>query len=105
MSTCALVGATDFNAVHFESQGFDCVIAVDGGYESLRAIGCEPDVAVGDFDSLGFVPAGDNVDVHPSEKDESDMELAIRMAAARGFDTLLIYGALAQRLAAAGRGL
>lgn len=98
MPVCALVGATDFNAEHFASQRFDCVIAVDGGYASLRQAGCVPDLVVGDFDSLGFVPQGESVVRFPTEKDESDMELAIRGAVEGGCDTLLFYGALAQRL-------
>ena len=98
MSICALVGSTDFNSEHFSSQRFDCVIAVDAGYESLASIGCEPDLVVGDFDSLGYVPDGTNVQVHPSVKDESDMELAIRLAESRGCESFLMYGALAARL-------
>lgn len=64
----------------------------------LQAIGCTPDLVVGDFDSLGFVPEGQNIMRFPREKDESDMELAVRGAAEGGCDELLFYGALAQRL-------
>lgn len=98
MSTCALVGASDFNAGHFAAQHFDCVIAADRGYASLVEAGFEPDIVVGDFDSLGYVPQGENVERFPSEKDESDMELAVRRAYEAGHDTLLFYGALAGRL-------
>jgi thiamine pyrophosphokinase len=98
VARCALVGAVDFNAKHFHSQQFDCVIAVDRGYLLLHAIGCEPDLVVGDFDSLGYVPQGKNVMRFPCEKDESDMELAIRGAYEGGCDDLVLYGALAQRL-------
>lgn len=98
MPTCALVGATDFNAQHFASQRFDFVIAADRGYASLTDAGFVPDVVVGDFDSLGYVPQGDDVERFPSEKDESDMELAVRRACEAGCDTLLFYGALGGRL-------
>ena len=93
----ALVGAVYFNAGHFASQQFDCVIAVDRGYASLRRIGVMPDVAVGDFDSLGFVPACPTR-TFPVEKDASDMELAMREALDRGADEVLLYGAFSARL-------
>lgn len=93
----ALVGAVYFNAEHFRSQDFDCVIAVDRGYASLRRIGIMPDAAVGDFDSLGFVPACPTR-AFPVEKDASDMELAMREALDRGADEVLLYGAFSARL-------
>ncbi|MGI6591206.1 MAG: thiamine diphosphokinase [Eggerthellaceae bacterium] len=93
----ALVGAVQFNGGHFLKQRFDCVIAVDGGYASLRRIGVMPDIAVGDFDSLGFVPDCPTR-TFPVEKDASDMELALHEALGRGCDEVLLYGAFAARL-------
>ena len=98
MTRCALVGAVDFNEKHFLAQRFDLVIAVDRGYETLRSIGREPDLVVGDFDSLGYAPEGENVLRFPSEKDESDMELAVRGAAEGGCEAVLFYGCLSRRL-------
>jgi thiamine pyrophosphokinase len=98
MPTCALIGATEFNTAHFARQRFDCVVAVDAGYASLTAIGYEPDVVVGDFDSLGYVPDAVNLLRLPCEKGESDMEMAVRVAVERGCDTLLLYGALGRRM-------
>lgn len=93
----ALVGAVYFNEEHFKAQDFDCVIAVDRGYASLKRIGVDPDVAVGDFDSLGFTPSCP-VRTFPVEKDASDMELAMREARQRGADEVLLYGAFSARL-------
>lgn len=102
MACCALVAASEFNAHAFEgldAKGlFDCVYAVDGGYEHLASIGRAPDVAVGDFDSLGYVPDVKNVDVHPTHKDEADLELAFMRAAEAGFDSACVFGALGGRL-------
>ena len=39
----------------------DFVVAVDGGYEHLKKLGIKPQLAVGDFDSLGYVPNEKNV--------------------------------------------
>lgn len=94
---CALVGAVDFNAEHFLAEQFDYVIAVDRGYASLEAIGVKPDVSMGDFDSLGFIPKGRTVRF-PSEKDKSDMELAFERAMTRKADEIYVYGALSRRL-------
>lgn len=102
MNTVALVGASDFNADYFaarrEEGAFDSVFAVDGGFASLTAAGCAPDLAIGDFDSLGYVPKGVEVLAFPPEKDASDMELALGRAVARGADAVEVYGALGGRL-------
>lgn len=98
MSRCALVGAVDFNAEHFEQQSFDYVIAVDKGYEYLRDRGIESSLVLGDFDSLGYVPVHPHIKRFPEQKNESDIELALHEAAARGFDELYVYGCLAKRL-------
>ena len=94
----ALVGASTFEADHFRKQHFDYVVAVDGGYAHLQALGVEPDEVVGDFDSLGYVPSAEKVIRYPSEKDASDMALACDIAAAAGCDELVLYGALGGRL-------
>lgn len=98
MGTCALVGAVEFNAEHFAAQRFDYVIAVDAGYAHLEKIGVVPDLVVGDFDSLGYVPDHPCIETHPSHKDASDIELAMDRAAEKGFDTLVVYGCLSGRL-------
>lgn len=102
MTTYALVGASDLNAGHFAqcaaASTFDAVIAADGGYASLAAAGFTPDLAIGDFDSLGYVPDGVPVKAFPAEKDASDMELALEEAVARGADAVAVYGVLGGRL-------
>ena len=74
------------------------VIAVDAGFAHLEAIGAVPDMAVGDFDSLGYVPKCRRVSRHPVKKDKSDMELAMEKALSWGHDELIVYGALGARL-------
>ena len=102
MPCCALVGASEFNAEHFaelDSQGaFDYVIAVDGGLAHLEGIGRKPDMALGDFDSLGYVPKGMRVAKFSSRKDKSDMELALDRAKGLRCDQAFVYGALGGRL-------
>lgn len=102
MKTFALVGASDFNAGEFARldahDAFSCVIAVDGGFAALEEAGRKPDMALGDFDSLGYVPRGIRTVRFSSHKDESDMELALKRAKSDGADEVIVFGALGRRL-------
>lgn len=102
MSTCALVAASDFNAEHFQeldsAGAFDWVVAVDAGFAHLERIGRVPDLAIGDFDSLGYVPKCRRVSRYPSEKAKSDLELAFDRVKTRRFEEVVVYGALGGRL-------
>src|SRR5215211_721020 len=62
------------------------VVAADGGLDHARAAGLEPDVLVGDLDSisaLGLAWATEHAEVvrHPVDKAATDTELAIAHAA------------------------
>ena len=102
VATCALVATCAFNKDDFERKyaegAFDCVVAVDAGYRHLEEIECVPDVILGDFDSLGYVPAGKNVRKYPKKKDKSDLELALDFVEEHGFSAVRIYGSLGGRL-------
>lgn len=102
MATCALVASCDFNREHFSksdaSGTFDWVYAVDGGYAYLEALGRTPDVVIGDFDSLGYVPQSQRVYRFPVHKDKSDLELAFDQLKADGFEDVIVYGAIGGRL-------
>lgn len=73
-------------------DGADALIAADGGLIHTAALGLQPDVILGDFDSLGYVPTGS--EVFPVEKDDTDSMLAIKRGFAMGCDTFYIYGSL-----------
>lgn len=102
MTAYALVGASEFNRDHFVARdatgAFSGIIAVDGGFASLAEIGRAPDLALGDFDSLGYVPEEVETLAFSTEKDASDMELALEEAVARGAGAVEVYGALGGRL-------
>ncbi|MDO5042004.1 MAG: thiamine diphosphokinase [Slackia sp.] len=95
---CALVGAASFDSAHFAKERFDAVVAVDGGYASLADSGFSADFALGDFDSLGYVPCDVPVERHPSMKDDSDTALALDWARLRGYSSVALYGVLGGRL-------
>lgn len=82
------------------ADGVELVVAADGGAAGADRLGLAPDLVVGDMDSIGpdrlarLRGAGVAIDVSPADKDESDTELAILAALARGADELTIVGAL-----------
>ena len=95
--TCALVGAADFCPETFLARHYDRTIAVDGGYAHMKACGVTPDLALGDFDSLGFVPQDVPHETFPVAKDASDLALALRRAREMGATHIDVYGALGGR--------
>ena len=81
-------------------DGADLVIAADGGAGSLDRLGRQPDVLVGDLDSVvpllvaRLAAAGTSVERHPIDKEASDTELAVEMALGAGGDAVILLGAV-----------
>jgi thiamine pyrophosphokinase len=76
----------------------DYVIAADRGFDSLLAFGVRPDMAVGDFDSLGRTPTHPNVVQLPVEKDDTDMMFALRKGLEKGYRRFVLLGGVGGRL-------
>lgn len=78
----------------------DLVIAADSGWNTAKALGAEPQILLGDFDSIGHenLPDGPEVYQVPAEKDLTDTQLAVEMALSRGAKELVIIGGLSGRL-------
>lgn len=98
MSICHIVGAGEMGGAKIDFRKGDYLIAADGGYTEVLAQGLKPDLAVGDFDSLGSVPQHENVVQHPVMKDDTDMMLAVKLGFEKGYTRFFIYGALGGRL-------
>ena len=75
----------------------DFIIGVDGGYQRLLDVGIVPDVVVGDFDSYEGPPPEEALR-YPSEKDVTDLEIALQLAIDRGATRMDVYGALGGRV-------
>jgi len=79
------------------------VAAADAGLERALAMSVTPDFVLGDFDSLADTsllerfPA-DRVLRFPTDKDETDAEIGMRLLAARGCDDVTIAGGGGGRL-------
>jgi thiamine pyrophosphokinase len=98
MKTCFIFGSIPTDVLPIMPCTDDLVIAADGGLKTLKKFNINPDLIVGDFDSLEYTPVGDNVIKHPVQKDETDTILAIDVAMSMGYDNFLIYGCLGGRL-------
>ena len=92
--TCYIVGAAPTELPFLEKRPCDLLIAADGGLDACRRAGLVPDLIVGDFDSLGAVPAGENVVTLPVEKDDTNTAHALTLAGERGFRRFVLFGAL-----------
>ena len=97
MGVCYIIAANISAYIQIEKKSDDLVIAADGGYKSALENGINPDIVLGDFDSLGFVPDANNVIELPVEKDDTDTLAAVRIALGKGYKTIYIYGGLGGR--------
>ena len=85
-------------------QPDDWLVAVDGGLRHTRALVRAPHVLIGDLDSVTdeeidwVSAAGGRVLRYPPAKDETDPELALDLARADGYTTILLVGALGGRV-------
>jgi thiamine pyrophosphokinase len=81
----------------------DLIIAADGGTQHCVSLGITPHVIIGDLDSLdsidlnSYKQAGVEIIQYPSHKDETDLELALRLTLNKGLTQVYIIGALGAR--------
>ena len=92
MGKCLIFCAGGFAGLYEPIAPDDYIIAADGGLVHTEALGLTPDLILGDFDSLGYIPEGSTV--FPVEKDDTDAMLAVRKGLALGYREFLLYGSL-----------
>ena len=92
MARCIIFCAAGFDDLLQPITQDDYIIAADGGFSHVKALGLEPNRVLGDFDSLGYVPT--DARVFPVEKDDTDAMLAVRRGLDLGFREFLLYGSL-----------
>ena len=82
----------------------DFLVGVDGGTEHCLAMGLTPHLVVGDMDSLNgeqlerLTREGVRMDIHPTAKDKTDLELAMDVAVASGVSEVVLVGIWGGRL-------
>lgn len=85
-------------------NNFDRIICVDGGASQARALGITPDWLIGDMDSIKpadrtyMEHAGVAIKSYPEDKDYTDTQLALMLAAEEGAAKLVIWGGTGSRL-------
>lgn len=108
---CVLVCAGDLEISEIPVGEGDLVIAVDGGCMYCDVLGIEPDVIIGDFDSLTAeyiyrLEEAENkkekkkkriIHLNPV-KDDTDTLAAIRLGLQEGYREFHLYGAMGGRL-------
>ena len=92
MNTCVIFCAAEFDGLLSPVPSDALVIAADGGLRHTQSLGLTPDIILGDFDSLGYIPEDSRV--FPVEKDDTDAMLAVRVGLEQGCDRFLFYGAM-----------
>lgn len=86
-----------------EGAGSAHILCADGGALNAQKFGLKPQTIIGDFDSLGaeqveeLRSAGAEICRFPLEKDETDLELALRWAVDKGARAIVVLGALGGR--------
>ena len=105
---CIIIGAGDLTVGSVKVGEEDLVIAVDGGINYCGVLEIEPDIILGDFDSVNEAQreailamreqVPDRVVLLKPEKDDTDMLAALRLGLEKGYDYFLIYGATGGRL-------
>lgn len=108
MGKCIVIGAGDLTVSEIPVSEDDFCIAVDGGMDYLEFLGIEPDLILGDFDSVTDcmgeavreieVACPEKVIRLKPEKDDTDMLSALREGLKRGFRDFRLYGATGGRI-------
>jgi thiamine pyrophosphokinase len=95
---------TDVQGARDLLRADDLVIAVDGGTRYAWEVGVDPQLVIGDLDSLapaerGRLRSSDaQISRFPPRKDETDLELALLRAASEGAESIILLAALGGRL-------
>lgn len=108
---CIVVCAGDLEISDIPVKEDDLVIAVDGGYMYCSIFGIEPDVVIGDFDSLEEKYIRQLEKKYSEEtdakkrlirlnprKDDTDTLAALRYGQKLGYEEFHLYGAMGGRL-------
>lgn len=92
----------DLEWTAFQLRHFPFLVAVDGGLNHCRHMQLQPDLLVGDLDSvapeiLGFYACVPTLRF-PSLKDETDLELAIEALIQKNVREIAVFGGLGKRM-------
>jgi thiamine pyrophosphokinase len=75
----------------------DTVICADSGFDRAVRLGAEPDIVLGDMDSVSGDYTKAVFEKFPVEKDWTDSELAVNYVIDKGFDSAVLLGCTGSR--------
>ena len=98
MKKCYIVGAGENYGLDIRTEEGDLVIAADAGYKTLLEAGITPDIVVGDFDTLKYIPDHPNVVRLSPIKDVTDTWEAVSIGLKQGYKEFHLYGCMGGRV-------
>ncbi len=101
MRRCVIAGGAEINEyqrIRDLLRDDDFVVCCDSGLNHMKALGREPDLIVGDFDSHENPMSRTETIVLPREKDDTDTVYAAKECMRRGFEDFLLVGVVGGRL-------
>ena len=98
MKKCYIIGAGENFGLDFKAEDGDMIIAADAGYKYLMEAGIVPDLVVGDFDTLKYVPDHPNIVRLKPEKDITDTWEAVTRGFEKDYKEFHLYGCMGGRV-------
>ena len=101
MNRCVIIGGADircYDRIKAALREDDFLIYCDSGLKHMEALGAQPNLIVGDFDSHANPQMKVETIVLPCEKDDTDTVYAMKEAIKRGYDDYLLIGVIGGRL-------
>ncbi len=101
MRRCVVLAGADihsYDRIRSMLRPEDFIICCDSGLKHRTALGIEPDLIVGDFDSCDNPLLPIETLVLPTIKDDTDSAFAVKEAIHRGFEEFLLLGVVGGRL-------
>lgn len=101
MQRCVVIGGAEINKYDLilpKLREDDFFIYCDSGLRHIDALGRQPNLIVGDFDSHDNPEMDVETIILPCEKDDTDTVFAVKEALRRGFDEFLLIGVVGARL-------
>lgn len=92
MKRCFIFAAGTFFGLREIPAPGDLIIAADAGYQTCRKLGIEPDLVLGDFDSMPVPEHPGEIIRLPVEKDDTDTIAAVKTALENNCKVIFIYG-------------
>lgn len=97
---CVIIGNASINNYDYllaKINEDDFLIYCDGGLKHLEKLKIQPDLIVGDFDSIKNPNLDIETIVLPREKDDTDTMFAVKEGIKRGYKDFLLLGVIGDR--------